>query len=145
MYTSTNIKKIKDEIQSLKVVQPINCGALTKHAVVAEWQGTIDKNSPISRFSMLAAFKATYTRSDGETKTPLVQFSYLLTPDRTNYSHSRSHGVVVAASGDSVSYKIVLSDNWWAFDPSQTTGTLKVTVYAFSLVDGELTLERVYS
>lgn len=145
MLTSQNVKKLKDEIQALKVAQPINGGALTRHSVTASWQGTIDKNAPISPYSCLAAFVATFERRDGVAKPPLVQFAYSLSPDYTNYDHSRSYSAIISASQDSVSYKIVLSDKWWPFDNSQTTGNLEITVSAYSLVDGVLSIERVYS
>ena len=145
MLTSNAIQKLRNEIQALKVVQPINGGALTKHSINAAWEGIIDKNSPISRYSCLAAFVATFERRDGIVKTPLVQFAYSLTPDYTIYDHSRSYSAIISASDDSVSYKIVLSDNWWPFGDDQTTGNLKIDVSAYSLVDGVLTIERVYS
>lgn len=145
MLTSQTVKKLQDEIKSLKVVQPINGGALTRHSVTATWQGTIDKNAPISPYSCLAAFVATFERSDGIIKVPLVQFAYTLSPDHTNYDHSRSYSAIISATGDSVSYKIVLSDRWWPFSEEQTIGTLKITVNAYSMVEGNLTIERVYS
>lgn len=145
MLTSQTVKKLQDEIKALKVVQPINGGALTRHSITASWEGTIDKNAPISEYSCLAAFVATFERRDGIVKVPLVQFAYNLNPDHTNYDHSRSYSAIISATGDSVSYKIVLADNWWPFDENESTGTLKITVNAYSMVDGVLTIERVYS
>ena len=145
MLTSYAIQKLKNEVQALKVVQPINGGALTRHSTAATWQGTIDKNAPISRYSCLAAFVATFERQDGIVKVPLVQFAYKLTPDHANDHHSRSYSAIISATGDSVSYKIVLSDNWWPFNENESTGTLKITINAYSMVDGVLTIERVYS
>lgn len=145
MLTSQTVKNLQDEIKALKVVQPINGGALTRHSITASWQGTIDKNAPVSEFSMLAAFVATFERRDGIVKVPLVQFAYTLDPDYYNDQHSRSYSAIVSATGDSVSFKIVLSDSWWPFDASTTTGTLKMTVNAYSMVEGNLTIERVYS
>lgn len=145
MLTSQTVKKLQDEIQALKAVQPINGGALTRHSVTATWQGIIDKNAPVSQYSMLAAFVAKFTRNDGIVKPPLVQFAYKLDPDHTSYDHSRSMSAIISSTQDSVSYKIVLNYNWWPFDEAQTTGTLKLMVNAYSLVDGNLTIERVYS
>ena len=145
MLTSYAIQKLKNETQALKVVQPINGGALTRHSATATWQGTVDKNNPISRYSCLAAFVATFERRDGITKTPLVQFAYKLDPDYTNYDHTNSYSAIISATDDSVSYKIVLSYYWWPFGDGQTTGNLKVTVNAYSLVDGVLSVKRVYS
>ena len=145
MLTSQSAQKLQDEIRSLKVTQPINGGALTRHSVTASWQGTIDQNAPVSQYSMLAAFVATYTRSDGVVKPPLVQFAYSLSPDYSSVEHTQTYSAIISASQDSVSYKIVLSYNWWPFGGGQTTGTLKLTVNAYSLVEGDLTIERVYS
>lgn len=143
--TSSELAKMKSEIQALKVTQPLNGGALTRHSVEESWSGTIDKNDPISQYSMLAAFEVTFSRSDGVNKTPLVQFAYKLDPDMTNYSHSRSYGAIIAAAQDYVVYKIVLDYNWWPFSESQTTGSVELTVNAYSPVDGTLEIERVYS
>lgn len=144
VYTSDNLEKIHNEIKALKVAQPLNGGALTRHSVTATWTGTIDKNSPISEYSMLAAFKAKFERSDGVNKPPIVQFAYLLEPDMVADHHQRSYSAVVQLGSDSVTFKIILGYNWWPFG-GNTTGTLKITAYAFSLVNGTLSLERVYS
>lgn len=145
MITSAKIKTLRNEIEALKAVQPLNGGALTRHSATASWEGVIDKNSPISPYSMLAAFEATFTRGDGVTKTPFVQFSYSLDPDINNYSHSRSYAAVISAINDSVKYKIVLNQRWWPFDEEQTTGNVKLTIYAYSPVEGDIQVERVYS
>ena len=142
MYTSENLQKIQDEINSLKVVQPLNGGALTKYPATATWTGIIDKNAPISEESMLAAFIATFERSDGELKAPLVQFYYFLTPGYTN--NARTYDATVAIGLDNVSHKIILRQDWWPFGDS-TTGTVTLTVSALSLVEGNITIERVYS
>lgn len=145
MLTSNKIKALENEIKALKAVQPLNGGALTKHSATATWEGTIDKNSPISPYSMLAAFEVTFYREDGVTKTPFVQFAYTLSPDMNSYSHSRSSGAIISASNDTVTYKIVLYYSWWPFPGSQTTGDLKLTVNAYSTVEGYVEIKRVYS
>lgn len=145
MLTSNKIRKLENEIKALKAVQPLNGGALTKHSVAATWEGTIDKNNPISPYSMLAAFEVTFYREDGVTKTPFVQFAYTLSPDMNSYSHSRSSGAVISAINDSVTYKIVLNYNWWPFPSSQTTGSIKLTAHAYSSIEGHVEVKRVYS
>lgn len=148
MNVSGRLQSLQNEIQALKMTQPLNGGALSKHSVVATWEGVIDKNTPISQYSILAAFEATFERSDGEVKTPLVQFAYSLDPGYTisghiTYTYSSSY--VSAINDDSVVYKVVLTHQWWPFDEDQTTGNVKLTVYALSPVEGNLTLQRVYS
>ena len=145
MLTSNKIKALENEIKALKAVQPLNGGALTKHSTTATWEGAIDKNSPISQYSMLAAFEITFYRNDGIVKTPFVQFAYNLSPDMNSYSHSRSSGAIIGAANDTITYKIVLYYNWWPFPDSQTTGNLKLTVNAYSTVEGYVEIKRVYS
>ena len=142
--TSQVIKKYQNEIRSLKAVQPINGGSLTQHAVTAIWEGDIDKNNPISQYSLLAAFRATFTRTDGVNMPPLVQFSFDTSPS-TSDSIIESGGVVVSFTDNSISYKILLNNWWWPFDSSQTVGRVKITCEAYSPVAGTLTIERVYS
>lgn len=140
MLLSSKVQKMKDEIQALKVAQPINGGALTKHSANASWTGIIDKDSPISRFSLLAAFIMRFERRDGIVKTPLVQFAFSLSPNDSAY------GAVIATSSDSVSYKISLPDNWWPPEESESS-TVQLTIEgkAYSPVEGVLTIERIYS
>lgn len=145
MLASNKIKLLENEIKSLKAVQPLNGGALTKHSATSSWQGTIDKTAPISQYSMLAAFEVTFHRNDGVTKTPFVQFAYELSPDMNTYSHSRSSGAIISAIDDSVTYKIVLNHNWWPFSDTQTTGAVKLTAYAYSPIEGYVDIRRVYS
>ena len=76
MDSSVKLQKIEDELKALKVIQPLNGGALTKDGATATWSGTFDKNNPISDFSLLAAFRATYTRTDGIDKPPLVRLAF---------------------------------------------------------------------
>lgn len=139
MNVSQSLLKLKDEIQALKVTQPLNGGALTRHAATATWQGVIDRNAPISRYSMLAAFVLKYSRKDGLVKPPLVQFAYSLDPT------DLASGAIIGIGQDDVSYKLVLPDTWWPTGNTQTTLTLTITAVAYSLVDGDLTITRVYS
>lgn len=142
--TSQTIKKYQNEIRSLKTVQPINGGSLTQHAVTATWEGNIDKNSPISSYSLLAAFKATFTRTDGVNIPPLVQFAFSTEPS-TSDSNDECGAAVDSFGDNSVDYRIALFNFWWPFDPSQTVGRVKITCSAYSPVAGTLTLERIYS
>lgn len=145
MLSSRKIKSLENEIKALKAAQPLNGGALTKHSSTTVWEGTIDKNDPISPYSMLAAFEVTFYRNDEVTKTPFVQFAYTLTPDMNSYSHERSSGAIISASEDRVTYKIVLMHNWWPYSDAQSTGNLKLTAYAYSPVEGYIEVRRVYS
>lgn len=142
--TSDKITKYRGEIQALKTAQPINGGSLTEHAVTATWEGTIDKDAPISSYSLLAAFKATFTRSDGVLLPPLVQFAFSTNPSTTD-SDGECGAAVEGFGENSVSYRIILDNYWWPFSSSQTTGSVRITCSAYSPVPGALTLERVYS
>ena len=141
MDLSGKLQKLEDELRALKVVQPLNGGALTKDGASVTLTFELDKNAPISKYSLLAAFKATYTRTDGIDKPPLVQFSYVISPDN---DYSGTGGLVFSMDDNSVSYKICLFDDWWPFG-SSTTGTISLNCTAYSTVPGDLTLERVYS
>lgn len=142
MYTSANLNKIKNEIQALKCTQPLNGGALTRARAVGTWTGVIDKTDPISAYSLLAAFEATFNRNDGQTKAPLTQFAYSLSPDMPN--NARSTSAVIGSTGDNTICKIFLYDSWWPFGVANT-GTVTLTVYAYSMVEGYITIKRVYS
>lgn len=139
MLLSNKVQKLKDELQALKIVQPINGGALSRHAISASWEGTIDLNDPISQFSMLAAFMMTFERSDGIVKTPLVQFAFSMNYDDTTYE------AVAATTSDSVSYKLVLPAGWRPSGYVGDTLTLRITGYAYSPVEGNLSIVRMYS
>lgn len=148
MNLADKLQTIENEIHALKGVQPLNGGALSRHSLTAVWTGEIDKNAPISQYSTLAAFEATFERNDGIVKTPLVQFSYELDPGYTAFGdidYRQSYAAIIAMGEDSVTYRIVLGHEWWAFDESVTTGTLKLTVHALSPVEGVMTVKRVYS
>lgn len=146
MNVSQELTRLGEEVKSLKEVQPLNAGALTRHSVIATWSGTIDRESPISTYSMLAAFEVIFTRTDGENKPPFVQFAYTLDPDETAGRHAGSYGIVVGMDEGSITYKIILGySNWWPYGESQTTGQLNIEVNAFSLVEGTLAIRRVYS
>lgn len=141
MGSSVKLQKIEDELKALKVIQPLNGGALTKDGATATWSGVFDKNNPISDFSLLAAFRATYTRTDGIDKPPLVQFSFSISPDGNDFG---SGGMVFTMGTNSVSYRICLFNTWWPFGAA-TTGSATLTCTAYSTVPGTLILERVYS
>ena len=143
MRLSDRMKKTRDEISALKVVQPINGGSLTQRAVEAQWTGQIRSSAPISKYSLLAAFKATYTRTDGINKPPFVQFAFSLNPDST--WDSASGGMVFSFGENSVSYRICLFNTWWPWDQSTDVGTLNLICKAYSTVPGTLRIERVYS
>lgn len=142
--TSKTLKKYQNEIRALKAVQPINGGSLTQHALTATWEGDINKNQPISQYSLLAAFKATFTRTDGVNIPPLVQFAFNTSPS-TSESIDECGGVVISFTDNSISYKILLNTVWWPFSSSQTVGHAIITCKAYSPIAGTLTIERVYS
>lgn len=138
------LKRIENEIKALKAFQELSGGQLSNEAVSATWQGVIDKRNPIGVYSILAAFEATFIRTDGVNKPPLVDFGFLITPqvlDKINYLH----GNVVKNGTNSVTYRISI-DNlmWWPFG-SDKTGTIKIDVSVYSPVPGLLSIERVYS
>ena len=143
MDASMRVKKMFDEVKALKQAQPLNGGDLTQHSITRTWTGQIDFNNPISIYSLLAAFRATYTRTDGVNKPPLAQFSYSLSPDS---SDSQGSGGGVYSFGDnSVSYRICLLRSWWHWTDTSTPKTVTLTCSVYSPVPGNLTIERVYS
>lgn len=140
MKTSTKMKKLSDEIKALKQAQPINAGNLTQSAATESLTFTVETDQYWSGAKIRSIFEATYTRTDGESKPPLVQFAYSLDPDHTDTSSSA--GIPFAVGVDSVTYRIILATNWWPFG-SSTVGTATLTCTAYSTVAGELTLRRV--
>lgn len=138
------MQKIKDEMQALKSFQELSGGQLVTDAASTVWQGEIDRTQPIGTYSLLAAFEATFTRTDGVNKPPLVDFAFLITP-QVNNRIQYLHGNVIATGANSVTYRISI-DNlmWWPFG-SSNTGNIKIDVSAYSPVTGYLDIERVYS
>ena len=138
------IKNIKNEMQALKGFQELSGGQLITEAASAVWQGEIDRTQPIGTFSILAAFEATFTRTDGANKPPLVDFAFLITPqidDKVQYLH----GNVIATGENSVTFRITIDAlGWWPFG-SSNTGNIEINISAYSPVAGYLDIERVYS
>ena len=143
IHTPEFTEKLKDELQALKVYQDLSAGQLAGEAASAVWEGTIDSTNPIGLYSILAAFEATFIRTDGVNKPPLVDFAFLISPqipDKREYLV----GNVIATGSNSVTYRICIENlMWWPYETS--TGTIKVNVSAYSTVPGNLSIERVYS
>lgn len=141
MKTSTKMKKLSDEIKALKSAQPINAGNLTQNAETESLTFTVRTDEYWSGAKIRGIFEATYTRTDDILKPPLVQFAYSLNPD-DNFDSNSSAGIPFAVGSNSVSYRIILSTNWWPFY-SSTVGTSILTCTAYSTVPGVLSLRRV--
>lgn len=142
MNVSQSIKNMNNEVRSLKVVQPINGGALTQHAVSISYEGEVDMDNPISTYSLLAAFEVTFTRTDGINKPPLVQFGFSVTPD--DQSGEMPNGTIIELAENYAVFKICLPYFWWPFE-EETIGTISLECQAYSPVPGEISIERVYS
>lgn len=141
MRTSAKMKKLSDEIKALKSAQPINAGNLTQNAETKSLTFTVETDEYWSGAKVRCIFEATYTRTDDILKPPLVQFAYSLNPD-ADFDKDSSAGIPFAVGTDSVTYRIILSTNWWPFY-SSTVGTSTLTCTAYSTVAGTLTLTRV--
>lgn len=139
MRTSTKVKQLSNEVKSLKSAQPINVGNLTQSAETESLTFTVQSDYYWSGAKIKCIFEATYTRSDGIEKPPLVQFAYSLNPD--DIHHNSSAGIPISVGTDSVTYRIILSTNWWPF--IGTVGTSTLTCVAYSTVPGTLTLARI--
>lgn len=153
----TLIRRIKDELQALKVATPLNLGQLKfpDQAPTASYSGSIDTSG---QDYVIARIVATFTRSDGATTTPLVDFAFNYTISPTYQEFMASQGITITGNDPNVQseffirgYENSTTDNSVTFNIDilnaaagfvGQSATLGVTVEAISTVQGNLTIRR---
>lgn len=154
----TLVRKIKNELNALKVATPLNLGQLifTDQTPSASYTGSFNTQSS----SYVAArFAATFTRTDGVLLPPLVDFAYNYSVNPTYTEYMAGNGITItgndpnvaaefyvrgyeySASGSSVIFYIDILN---AIAPySGASASVSVNVSALSTVEGTLTLTRL--
>ena len=154
----TLIKRIDNELKALKTATPLNFGALNfpDQTPQETYTGSINTSS---QDYVVARIAATFTRSDSEPTTPLVDFAFDMSVSPTYVQYMASQGITItgndpnamvdffvrgyeaATTDDSVTFYIDVLN---AIAPyAGASASITVTVDAISPVEGTLTLARV--
>lgn len=172
--TQLRIVKLRNEIRAQKQASELAWGQLAfpESTPVATFNGSIDLSQPIRAGTeiLTCRFVARFTRTDGQTGAPFVQFPFDFKVSPTTIEIERQRGATVTTTSDEQLYWRGISahvlnsgDNWVEYEISfdDTTGywlmtsrtydivgirnvNLELNVYAVSPVTGDLTLERKY-
>ena len=157
MTVEQELARIRNEIIAQKSFAKIPNGALDvpDDAPTRSWSGSINLNSGNDP---LAKWRATFTRTDGRSGAPLVQFAfdYTYSPTRKDYLEGRGNTITakdfnadeemyIFSGVSSTSTNSVQFDIWIksSFSTGYATANFNVTVQALSPVVGTLTLVKV--
>lgn len=153
----TLIRQIKNELQALKVVTPLNIGQLKfpDQVPTATYTGTIDTSG---QEYVVARIVATFTRLDEATTPPLVDFAFDYSINPTYQQYMASQGITITGNDPNVQseffirgYENTTTDNSVSFNIDVLNAVagyagqnidISLDVQAISTVAGELTLER---
>lgn len=155
--TETELRILEDELRALKASTPLNLGQLSDpgNAPTASYTGNIDT---ASQNLVICRLELTFTRTDGATDPPLVDFAFNMSVsptyaeflasvgvsfsanDGTDYEDFYINGYVLSTGAGSVTYAIDVKNAVapWGSSPK----TLTVNASAYSTVPGTLTLRR---
>lgn len=156
---------IRNEQRAQKVASPLNYGSLVRPSTTPtqSWSGNVG-NRIDAATGMTARWVATFTRTDGVNRTPLVDFPWIRTLDKYYYDDYIAIGSYTSVTGrdkhaidelsfsdglyeigsNYVKWKIDIAGNngTWFYQSSDGTG-VHLTVQAVSMVSGTLTLARI--
>lgn len=152
------VKRLENELHALKAATPLNLGALQFPDQTPSGQKTISINTA-SQDYVVARIAATFTRSDDELTTPLVDFAYDLSVSPSYVEYMATQGVTITGNDPNAmvdffirGYEASTTDNSVTFyidalnaiaPYAGATASLTVIVQALSPVEGTLTLERL--
>ena len=154
----TLIKRIDNELKALKTATPLNFGALNfpDQTPQETYTGSINTSS---QDYVVARIAATFTRSDSEPTTPLVDFAFDMSVSPTYVEYMATQGVTITGNDPNAmhdffirGYEAETTNNSVTFyidiinaiaPYAGATATLTVTVEAISPVEGTLTLTRI--
>lgn len=139
------IIELRNELRAYKIATPLNYGALDSPTTVpsASWSGTFSgyyANISTGAGYIWQRWLAVFTRSDGNSVTPYVDFAF-------DYS---SNGVVgeraltsyvYETGANSVTFAVELNDYAYNLTGSMT---FSLTVQAISTINGTISLTTVY-
>lgn len=152
------IRRIGNELKALKMRSPMSIGALRfpETTPSQSYQGSINTSS---QDLVVARLAASFTRADGETMSPMVDFAFNVSVSPTYTQYMATQGVTItgddpnvmtefyvqgyvhSATDGSVTYYIDVLN---AIAPyAGSAATINVSVEALSTVEGTLTLERI--
>lgn len=163
------IVKLRNELNAQKQASPLSWGqlALPENTPSVTINESLDITAPLDGAN-IAKFIATFTRTDGQSGAPLVDFAYDYKTSPTGIEIYRQHGATITATSEESLYQgdgsniVDISDNSvsfeiliWQTDYLGTTSNfyydygvkavdLELTVNAISPVPGTLTVERSY-
>lgn len=155
--TENELKKLEDELRALKASTPLNIGqlAIPDSAPTVSYTGQIDTQS---QELIICRIEATFTRTDGGTEPPLVDFGFDMSVTPTYADFLASQGISFSAN-DGTEYEDVFINGYvgdtglgsvtfyidvknavapWGASPK----TLTVNISAYSTLPGNLTLRR---
>lgn len=155
--TETELKQIQDELRALKASTPLNLGqlAIPSSAPSVSYTGEINTQS---QDLVICRLEITFSRTDGETDPPLVDFAFDMNVRPTYAEYLASIGVSFTAN-DGTDYEDFYINDYvlytgqgsvtFAIDVKnavapwgQSPKTLTVNASAYSTVPGTLTLRR---
>lgn len=156
--TQKIINRIDNELKAIKGSTPLNAGALAFPEQTPTQSYTASINTS-SQDYVVARLAATFTRTDGQLTTPLVDFAYDLTVSPTYVQYMATQGVTITGNDPNAmvdffirGYEAATTENSVTFyidalnaiaPYAGSSATLTVTVAALSTVEGNLTIERL--
>ena len=131
--TERRIVRLRNEIKALKSSQLLSGGYLAINNLSVHWEDNIHIDEVIIR-------EVTFKRTDGIKMAPLVEFSYAFeNPEDFEYGNRPDVVAAICRVGeDSVTYRVVCSGTYL-----RAEGIVKISVLAYSMVNGELNLRRI--
>lgn len=154
--------KLKNELRALKVATKLAWASVLMPDNIprASWSGSVSLTGGTS--AALARFRVRFSRADGRTESPFVDFAQIVSFTPTYYEHSLNQGIRV--TGNDVNY--VDDQNYRCYVASTGSGyidynidmtptlatnysglssvTVGINVEAISPVKGRLTITKVF-
>lgn len=152
------INRIRNELRALKASSPLSLGALKfpDQTPTATYNGSVDTTT---QDYVAARVAATFTRTDGETSTPLVDFAFDYTLDPNYVGAMATQGVTISGNDPNAQSEVYVRG--YVAETTATSVTyyidvlnavvglalssvaLELDVQAVSTVNGELEIERI--
>lgn len=103
MFNNTQIRlvKLRNEAKAQKQASKMRWGQLStpETAPTTNWSGAINVAAPLSR-STICKFDITFTRTDGRTEAPLVDFAYDFTTNPSWATMDRDKGATITIGSE---------------------------------------------
>ena len=156
----SRLRAIENELKALKQKQPTSYGQLRTpdEAPTVTYQGTVTSSGGSSR-EIVARLAVKFTRTDGKTGTPLVNFAYSYTVSPTWAEYLATNGItltgddiedrtddgavgyIYSTTGESVTFYVDISR--WAAVYGGRPGSINFIARAITTVPGTLSVERL--